>query len=676
MSGQVAVAMALMAGAQPVSVPPPTDPDQIIVTGERARRSVKETPSSVVVSSARDIAAASADRVSDMLQLVPNVQVGSGSEGPAVRGQDTTGALQALPAFLGGNRPRTTIIVDGRRTTYNEFVFSAVPTWDLDRIEIFRSPQATTQGQNSIAGAIFVHTADPRFDTEGATRASIGNFGMRQLSAMVTGPVSSEMAIRVAGDLRYARTTSRLTDRLVDGDPNHDVYGAARVKLLMQPRALPDTRLLFTYTHNQSQKPQLLGLTPPFRERRDESTQYGTFRINVDALTATLDQQIARDLTANVTLSGGDSLSRRLAPQHFGEALNRGRDWSMEAVINWSRAGDLRAIGGVSRTHVRLKQSIDLLLLDGAIGNFRDKQDSLGLFGETSFPIFRRATVTTGLRYQRDRQRRAGALATNFGTIPLTYDRTFDAWLPKLSLAYDFTAKVRAGLLVQRAYNPGGTTLRFDIARPDDFEAERLWDYELFVRARLTDRVTVDANAFYYDMRDAQRLKAISIRTPLGRRVGFADLFNAPKARSYGAETELSWRITPRLSARAGAGLLWTKLIDAGPDYPEFSGNEFARSPRYSGTLALDWKATDRLRLSGQFRFRSAYYGDEVNSPEVRVPGAAVVNVRGEYSAGRATIFAFARNLLNKFVYLDRIGNDSATAEAPREIGIGIETRF
>ena len=62
-----------------------------------------------------------------MLALIPNVQLGSGSEGPAIRGQDTTGALQALPAFLGGNRPRTTLIVDGRAVSYHEFVFGAQP---------------------------------------------------------------------------------------------------------------------------------------------------------------------------------------------------------------------------------------------------------------------------------------------------------------------------------------------------------------------------------------------------------------------------------------------------------------------------------------------------------------------------------------------------------------------
>ena len=223
--------------------------------------------------------------------------------------------------------------------------------------------------------------------------------------------------------------------------------------------------------------------------------------------------------------------------------------------MNWAPSDSRRAVAGISRTHVRLKQAIDLSLLDGAIGKFSDRQNSIGLFGEASMALVPRLTLTTGLRYQEDRQQRGGALATNFGTIPLTYDRTFRAWLPKVSLAYDFTPDVRAGIMVQRAYNPGGTTLRFDIARPDEFEAERLWDYELFLRAKLAPGITAAANVLYYDMQNAQRLKAISIRTPLGLRVGFADLFNAPKARSYGAEAELSWRVSQPLCSSCIGGI-------------------------------------------------------------------------------------------------------------------------
>ena len=93
--------------------------------------------------------------IEDVLTAIPNVQLGSGSEGPTIRGQDGNGPLRDLPAFLSGNRPRVTLQIDGRPIGYNELAYGVANLWDLDRIEVYRSPQTTTQGRNAIAGAIF-----------------------------------------------------------------------------------------------------------------------------------------------------------------------------------------------------------------------------------------------------------------------------------------------------------------------------------------------------------------------------------------------------------------------------------------------------------------------------------------------------------------------------------------
>jgi iron complex outermembrane receptor protein len=90
--------------------------------------------------------------------------------------------LGGLPAFLGGARPRTVVQIDGRTVTFNEFAFSPEGLWDVDHVEVFRSPQTTTQGVNSIAGAIFIHTAEPTFRFEARARAIAGELGRRPTS--------------------------------------------------------------------------------------------------------------------------------------------------------------------------------------------------------------------------------------------------------------------------------------------------------------------------------------------------------------------------------------------------------------------------------------------------------------------------------------------------------------
>ena len=676
------LAFASVAAADDIS-PKPVDADEIIVTGERVRRSVRDTPSSVAVIEQSDMEANGADRVDQLLTLIPNVQLGNGSQGPAIRGLDSTGPLSALPAFLGGNRPRTSLIVDGRPVTYNEFVFGTFPIWDLQRIEIFRSPQTTTQGQNSIAGAIFVNTNEPSFNPEYRARAIAGNYKTRQASALISAPLlGDDIAFRIAGDLRYSRPTSRIIDEIRKADPNHDVYGVLRAKVLANPT--PGTRMLLTYAHSESKAPQIVGITAPFGERRDEAGGYGVFRVNTDSLTAAIRHQFSPELTANVLLTAGDSAARRFAIADFGETTNDGRDWSGEAIFNWTPGGPFSVVGGVSHSHVRLRQFINLKRLSGSIGRFRDWQDGTGIFADATIQLSPRTTMTAGLRYQRDRQKREGALTATSFVIPVDFVGEFDSWLPKVTLAYDLTPTLRVGAMVQKAYNPGGTTIRVDTGRPDDFRAETLWDYELFARAEFADgRGSASANVFYYDMRDAQRSEGIFIPTPSGRFVGFANLFNVPKARSYGAEGQLSWRASPRLSASVAIGLLATKLMKTDDESANFAGNEFDRSPHFTGSVAVDWEPADKLRLSAQVRHHSGYFTDPQNTPQLRVHGGTITDARAEYQLGNVSIFAQVRNLFDTLSMRDLGDFDPATgeplvgeAEDPRMIAIGLEARF
>ena len=342
----------------------------------------------------------------------------------------------------------------------------------------------------------------------------------------------------------------------------------------------------------------------------------------------------------------------------------------------------MSAVGGVSRTHIALKQFIDLSLLSGALGRFRDWQDGTGVFADVSFALSSRTKLTAGIRYQHDRQEREGALAANTFTIPVDFVGKFDAWLPKVTLAHDFTPDLRIGAMVQKAYNPGGTTIRVDTARPDDFDAETLWDYEMFARASLfAGRATATANLFYYDMRNAQRSKGILIRLPSGNGAGFANLFNVPKARTYGAEGQLSWHANERLSGSVSVGLLGTKVVETEVESADWDGNEFDRSPHLTASAAIDWKPTDRLRMSGQIRHHSPYYSDPENTSVLRVDSGTSVDVRVDYRFGNVSLFAQARNIfdaLNMLALDDPFMGvpQSGEAEDPRMIAAGVEVQF
>jgi outer membrane receptor protein involved in Fe transport len=393
----------------------------IVVTGERIARSEHQTASSVAVFDAASIATLPApDRIEQLLQMVPNLQLGSGGEGPTIRGQDSTGVVRDLAAFLSGTRPRTTVRIDGRSATYYELAFGLTSIWDVGQVEVFRSPQTTTQGRNSIGGAIFVETADPMIRWEGKARLIAGDSETRHVSGVVSGPIAGEeLAFRLSGDIRRSHTASQVSSAATGIDPNRDAYGVVRFKLRAEPDALAETRLDLAYSHGHSEMPQVEGIAPPFKARRNPNATYGIFAITVESLTGRLAYRPSASFETRMTASFGQADVRRYAPPGLGEAKIVARDFSIEPIATWHGGSGFQMTGGVHFTRATQKQSIDVSAIQQGRGRFSDVQESLGVFGEAAIPLAPQLSVTAGLRYQRDRQVRKGALSGGLVNLPL-----------------------------------------------------------------------------------------------------------------------------------------------------------------------------------------------------------------------------------------------------------------
>lgn len=657
----------------------PTGVDPIVVTGERTLRSVRDTPSSVVVLTQDAIESSGADRLDQLLELVPNVQIGSGEEAPAIRGQDSTGALRNLFAFLGGTRPRVTLQIDGRPVTYYEYVASSAPVWEVDQVEVFRSPQTTTQGRNSIAGAIFIETADPAFAWQGRGRMMVGDFATRHFSAALSGPViADQLAVGLTGDLRLSRMASDMFDGIAGADIDRDDYGQVRFKTVLTPTALSGLRVETAYVHTRSQSPQFEAVQAPFRERRFATPERtnGIHRINVDSLTARLSYNPARGVSLSGTLSAGDARVRRFGLPGLGLTEVASRDYSAEWIVR--RTGERwSALAGLNYFKARQHQSIDITGLGLGAGSFRDRQESMGLFAELMVRPITALKVTAGIRRQRDVQRRVGKVGAPPAGVSLDYDGRFDAWLPKLSVQYDLDDATSVGALVQRAYNPGGTSISLARRAEDSFEAETLWNYEMFLRSEFADgRGSLATNLFYNDIENAQRQQLVPIVVAGGGTIFATEFANAPRARTYGVEADLAWRADDRLSLRLGAALLRTQVLRTVFANDPTLGKEFQRSPRFSSAVGVDWRTIDPLRLSASLRHHGRYFSDDANTYSRQIGQSTTVDLRAIYTAGSITLLGYARNAFNSFALNYLFTPTFGAAQDPRELGVGVEARF
>jgi outer membrane receptor protein involved in Fe transport len=432
---------------------------------------------------------------------------------------------------------------------------------------------------------------------------------------MLNEPLADGLAVRLAADWRDSKTGSHLSDPSRPAfDLNRDQTRLLRFKIKANPPALPGMSLGLTATHARSAMPQIEGLRTPFGDRRDPSATYGFFRTLTNSSTARADMEVAKGIGIEALATVGQAQVKRLAPTGFGIVHSRVRDASAELVLRRRTVDQLDFTVGAAVSGQRLEQDIDLSLVLGR-GDFSDKQESVGLFGEVELDLTPRLTATTGIRYQWDRQERQGTLDGVRGRESLDYVGTSDFVLPRFALAYAWSPRLSTGFTVLRASNPGGTTI--SIGGPLQFRPETLWNAELFARAKLDgDRLRLSSNLFITRFRDTQRSVNRLFRPPFGRTVTFADVVNVPRARSRGLEVSLDWALHPTFDLQLSGAMLRTRLeLRLGQPF----GREFQRAPDWSTRASFEWRPAGALRVSAHARGRDGYFSDDLNTPGLRI---------------------------------------------------------
>lgn len=663
-------------GLRKVAVPDRSEATQlapVTVTGERSERTVFDTSSSVQVVTVQDIGSNPGQRtIGDVLERIPNITAtGTQVFAPAIRGINSGGALTGGDAFYGGALPRATITLDGRPLSYNEYVYGDASTYDLERVEVFRGPQTTFQGANSIAGAIHVVTSDPSFKPERKARIEAGSNNHKRFSAAISQPIlDKELAVRLAID--YQRRDSFVEfDPTVNygGDPGLVESKMLRGKLLWRPAGIPGLETKLTFNFSESAKPQTEEVREPYKNLIAGNQNQAVWKPKAHSIIHDISYQLSDGLKIENRFSATDYRVDRLAPAGFGVARIDGLDLINETRLHIGKAG--QKMTGVVGTYLQSTKQDESINYFG-VGSFNDRAASQAFFGEATLMLTERFDITAGLRYQRDRKDRNGL----WGVV-IDYDKTFAEVLPKFAVGYFLSDNTRIGAVVSKGYNPGGTTAswHFDGQHQTTFGKESVWNYEIFSRSLFLDgRLAVNTNLFYSAYRDYQRYLTLPS--------GDYWIDNVDKARSYGLEVSADWHATHALRLFAGIGLLATKFTSSSDS--AVVGKAFARAPDFTMNLGTDYQLTDELKIGGQVRHSSRYYSEDDNNPDYKVGGYTVADIKMSYRYRDAEIYGYINNvfgkhyLLSKGTLFDGISAypPAASVGRPREIGVGVSVQF
>ena len=222
--------------------------EEIIVKGEKIDRTIQDTVSSVAVFSSTQIEESAIYDIQEVFDRLANVNSAEGNEGFSIRGisDRAVGGSNGTSGLASFNLDGAFISRRGVESGQKEL-------WDVSQIEVFRGPQSTTQGRNSLAGAIFIRTNDPTYEPEGQYRVAFGTDNTRALSvAYGDALIEDQLAFRIAIDDQS--TDGFITNEVLDDDEaGEDSSTTIRAKLLFEPAAIDGLSILTTLSHSENE---------------------------------------------------------------------------------------------------------------------------------------------------------------------------------------------------------------------------------------------------------------------------------------------------------------------------------------------------------------------------------------------------------------------------------------
>lgn len=236
-----------------------TEIDVITVYGDRSAASLEDSTASVGIATDEAIENFHLGELDDAFRVMGNVtRHGSPTSGGfIIRGVNSEG-------FTPGGAPLATLYIDGVQQTTEASRMGARGVWDVEQVEVYRGPQSTLQGRAALAGAIYLKTKDPTHDLEAKASTEYGTNNHYWGGVTVNLPIlQDQVALRLSTE--YETTETDLHYPLYEGATKFDEYSKdeyyqIRGKLLVEPRALPNTRAVASYSFShESPTANLIG---------------------------------------------------------------------------------------------------------------------------------------------------------------------------------------------------------------------------------------------------------------------------------------------------------------------------------------------------------------------------------------------------------------------------------
>jgi len=174
----------------------PSETGDIVVTARRRAENLQDIPVSVTAITGDLLKEQRITRADDIQALSPSLTVTSRT------GQRQSGSftIRGQGQSFGGALP--SVITYFSEVPLDSNGGSAFALYDLDSVQVLRGPQGTLFGRNTNGGAVLLAPVRPKDEFEGFFTASAGNLSYREFTGAINVPITSTLAVRLAGNIK------------------------------------------------------------------------------------------------------------------------------------------------------------------------------------------------------------------------------------------------------------------------------------------------------------------------------------------------------------------------------------------------------------------------------------------------------------------------------------------
>ncbi|MDB5432329.1 MAG: TonB-dependent receptor [Caulobacter sp.] len=275
----------------------------------------------------------------------------------------------------------------------------------------------------------------------------------------------------------------------------------------------------------------------------------------------------------------------------------------------------------------------------------------------------------------------------SFGLITSTLDEDNVSW--RLGLDWTPAPNTLFYAAISRGAKAGDTPINAANISTQDAPArqELLTSYEAGFKAGLFERrVQLNAAVFYYDYKDKQL--SVYFADPIY--TALAKLSNIPKAKAYGLDADVTWKVNRELTAIASVTWLHTELdsyvgINGAGASQDFTGSSFPYSPTLQGSMTFIWShpITDNLGLQAAVngRYQSKSHADLGEDPKFGLRAYGLLNASVGVHAldDRWELSLWGRNLTDEYYWNSVASNANLVVRfpgQPRTYGASLSVKF